>query len=167
MADTQGSGVPGSSTPEIVAGAEQPYMAIRAQVTLAELPALAARFGELFGWLGAHGLVPAGPPFFRYNVIDMERELDMEAGVPVTASVGGEGAIGPGVLPAGRYATVVHVGHPKELMMATKDLLDWGAGQGLKWDISPGEHGDRWGSRPSQEPDMSKWRTQLAFRLAD
>jgi hypothetical protein len=34
--------------------------------------------------------------------------------------------------------------------------------------------GDRWGARlefyltdPAEEPDMSKWQTQLAFRLAD
>ena len=28
--------------------------------------------------------------------------------------------------------------------MATEELLDWAAGQGLKWDMSPGEHGDQW-----------------------
>ena len=42
-----------------------------------------------------------------------------------------------GVLPAGRYATVTHVGHPSELMGVTKSLLDWAAGQGLTWDMSP------------------------------
>ena len=79
-----------------------------------------------------------------------------------------------GVLPAGRYATLTHVGHPSELMGATKALLDWAAGQGLTWDMSPDADGDRWGSRleiyltdPREEPDMSKWVTQLAFRLAD
>jgi hypothetical protein len=40
--------------------------------------------------------------------------------------------------------------------------------------MTPGESGERWGCRlesyltdPRQEPDMSKWVTQLAFRLAD
>jgi hypothetical protein len=53
-------------------------------------------------------------------------------------------------------------------------LLDWAAEQGLTWDVSPSEDGDRWGARlefyltdPAEEPDMSKWQTQLAFRLAD
>lgn len=66
------------------------------------------------------------------------------------------------------------MGHPSELVGATRALLDWTAAQGLTWDMSPGEAGERWGSRleihltdPSQEPDMSKWETQLAFRLAD
>ena len=79
-----------------------------------------------------------------------------------------------GVLPAGRYATLTHVGHPSELMAATKALLDWAAEQGLTWDVTPGEDGDRWACRlenyltdPSQEPDMSKWVTQLAFKLAE
>ena len=70
-------------TPEIVTRAAQPYAAVRAQVTMAELAGLGARFGEVFGWLGARGLAPAGPPFFRYNVIDMARQLDVEAGVPI------------------------------------------------------------------------------------
>jgi effector-binding domain-containing protein len=162
------------SGPEIVTRAEQPYVAIRGHVTVAEIAAFAVRTGEVFGWLGARGLVPAGPPFLKYNVIDMARQLEIETGVPVAAPVDGGGEVISGVLPAGRYATVTHVGHPSELMGVTGALLDWAAGQGLTWDISPDADGDRWGSRveiyltdPSEEPDMSKWVTQLAFRLAD
>jgi effector-binding domain-containing protein len=161
-------------TPEIVTRAEQPYMAISAQVTLAELPGLGARLGEVFAWLGAHGLQPAGAPFFRYNVIDMAGQLDMEAGVPVVATAAGDGHVMPGVLPAGHYVTTVHIGHPQGLARATGELLGWATGQGLKWDMSPGARGEHWGSRleiyltdPGQEPDMDKWETQLAFRLAD
>ena len=163
-----------SASPEIVTRTEQPYVAIRAGVTMSELPGLGARFGEVFGWLGARGLAPAGAPFFKYNVIDMARELEVEAGVPVAASVDGDGHVVSGVLPAGRYATLTHVGHPGELHGVTEALLDWAAGQGLTWDMSPGPDGDRWACRleisltdPAQEPDMSKWATQLAFRLAD
>ena len=162
------------SAPEIVTRAEQPYVAIRAHVTMAELGGLGARLGEVFGWLDARGLAPAGAPFFRYNVIDMERELEVDAGVPVAAAVDGDGQVVADVLPAGRYATVTHVGHPSELLGATKALLDSAAEQGLRWNVSPGDRGERWGCRleiyltdPSQEPDMSKWQTQLAFRLAD
>jgi len=180
-------------TPEIVTRAAQPYAAIRAKVTMAELAGLAARFGEIFGWLGARGIGPAGPPFFRYNVIDMDRLLDVEAGVPIAAdptvtgpTVTGPTAPGPtaprptgddqvltGVLPAGRYATVLHQGHPTELGSAVADLLDWAAGQQLTWDMTPGADGEHWGCRlesyltnPAVEPDMSKWVTELSFRLA-
>lgn len=163
-----------SATPEIVIRAEQPYVAITGRVSMAELGAFATRTGEVFAWLGGRGLPPAGPPFLKYNVIDMARQLEVENGVPVAAATGGEGEVISGVLPAGRYATVTHVGHPSELFEATRALLDWAAGQGLTWDMSPGETGDRWASRleiylsdPREEPDMSKWVTQLAFRLAD
>ena len=162
-----------STAPEIATRAEQPYVAIRARVTMAELGGLGARFGEVFGWLGARGLAPAGAPFFKYNVIDMMRELEVEAGVPVAAAADGDDHVVSGVLPAGRYATVTHVGHPSELMEVTKALLEWATAQGLTWDVSAADGGERWGSRleiyltdPGEEPDMSKWQTQLAFRLA-
>jgi effector-binding domain-containing protein len=128
---------------------------------------------EVFAWLGARGAASAGPPFWKYNVIDMARELEIEAGVPVAAAVAGDDRVVSGVLPAGRYATLTHVGHPSELMAATKALLDWAAEQGLTFDMTPGDDGDRWASRlenyltdPSQEPDMSQWVTELAFKLA-
>jgi effector-binding domain-containing protein len=157
-----------------VTRAEQPYVAIRAQVPMAELSGVADRLGEVFGWLGARGLAPAGPPFFKYNVIDMAGELEVEAGVPVAAAVDGDGQVVSGVLPAGRYATLTHQGYPSELVDATKTLLDWADEQGLSWDMSLEGTGERWGARlenyltdASQEPDMSKWLTELAFRLAD
>ncbi len=161
------------AAPEIAARAEQPYVAIRTRVTMAELGGLGARFSEVFAWLGARGLAPAGAPFFRYNFIDMMRELEVDAGVPVAAAVDGDGHVVSGVLPAGRYATLMHVGPPSELPEVNKALLDWAAEQGLTRDMSPVGDGERWGSRleiyltdPSQEPDMNKWVTQLAFRLA-
>jgi effector-binding domain-containing protein len=163
-----------SATPEIVTRAEQPYVAIRGRVTMDEIGAFAVRTPEVFAWLGAHGVPPAGPPFLKYNVIDMMRQLEIDNGVPVAAPADGDGDMIAGVLPAGRYATVIYVGHPSELVGATKALLDWGAAQNLTWDMSPSADGDRWGSRleiwltdPREEPDMSKWATQLAFRLAD
>ena len=163
-----------SAAPEIVTRAEQPYVAIRTRVTMAELAGLGARLGDVFGWLGARGLAPAGAPFFKYNLIDMTGELEVEAGAPVTATVVGDDYVVSGVLPAGRYATLTHLGHPSELAEVTKALLDWAARQDLTWDMSPADGGERWGCRleiyltdPSQEPDMSKWQTQLAFRLAD
>jgi effector-binding domain-containing protein len=104
----------------------------------------------------------------------MDRQLEVEAGVPVVAPVQPDGDVVAGVLPAGRYATVLHVGHPGELVAATGALLDWGAAEDLKWDTAPGADGERWAGRleiyltdPQQEPDMSKWETVLAFRLAD
>ncbi len=164
-----------SAAPRIETRAEQPYAAVKARVTMATLGTVVPPLNqEVFAWLGERGVAPAGPPFWKYDLIDMSGMLEVEAGVAVAAAVAGDGRVLSGVLPAGRYATVVHVGHPGELAGVTAGLLDWAAGQGLTWDMSPDEDGERWGSRleiyltdPRQEPDMSKWATQLAFRLAD
>jgi DNA gyrase inhibitor GyrI len=88
--------------------------------------------------------------------------------------VAGDERVLAGVLPAGRYVTMTHVGHPDGLYEATGRLLTWAKEQGLSWDSSDTEAGERWGARleiyesdPDDEPDMNKWVTVLAFRLAD
>ena len=160
--------------PTIVHRAEQPYLAIPGVVTMQTIGQIADRLPELYGWLGEHGIEPTGAPFFKYNVIDMEQRLDMEVGFPVAVAVAGEGEVVAGVLPAGRYASVHHVGHPDELVTVTGALLDWAAERGLRGDATETEEGDEWGCRlevynnnPADEPDMTKWETDLYFRLAD
>ena len=64
--------------------------------------------GEVFGWLADHGAKPSGPPFWKYNVIDMERHLEIEAGVAVEQPLPGDGRVLAGMLPGGSYATLVH-----------------------------------------------------------
>jgi effector-binding domain-containing protein len=160
--------------PAIIERAAQPYVGIVRRVRMNEIAAVADSMDAVFGWLAERQVQPAGAPFFKYNVIDMERELEVEAGVPVVTAVEGAGEIVGGVLPVGRYATVRHVGHPDELVDVTRDLLVWAAERGLAWDRADGPDGQRWGCRleiyetdPDDEPDMAKWETVLAFRLAD
>lgn len=161
-----------ATTPEITERAEQPYVAIKAGVTMEQLSGLADRLGEVFGWLAGRGVAPAGPPFFRYDVIDMAGLLAVEAGVPVAAPVEGDGRVIAGVLPAGRYGTALHVGPYDGLIGAVENLLQWAEAQGLEWDRSDADDGEHWGSRleiyltdPREQPDPSKWETELAFRL--
>jgi RNA polymerase sigma-70 factor, ECF subfamily len=105
----------------------------------------------------------------------MARELEMEAGVPVAAAVDGDGGeVYGGELPAGRYATALHHGHPQGLADATRDLLAWAAEQGLAWDKAHTPQGERWAARlesylsdPAEVPDMADWETVLAIKLAD
>jgi effector-binding domain-containing protein len=160
--------------PTIVERAEQPYVGVTGSVTMQRFSEIADRLPGVFGWLGARGIEPADAPFFKYNVVDMEREMEIEAGVPVATAVDGDGEVSSGVLPAGRYATVTFVGHPSRLVEPTRDLLVWAAEQGLRWDMVETDRGQRWGCRlevlltnPADEPDMDKWETQLLFRLAD
>ena len=163
-----------STEPTIIERSAQPYAAITVTATMQNLGEVVPPLnGEVFGWLAAHGGEPAGPPFWKYNVIDMERGLEIEAGVATREPVAGDGRVHGGVLPAGRYATLQHVGHPSTLIDATARLLRWADAQDLKWDVSPTSEGERWGCRlelyltdPREQPDMNAWETQLAFRLA-
>src|SRR5215469_12740514 len=98
--------------PEISQRAAVPYVGISQWVSMAELGSVADRIPEIFGWLGTHGIAPAGPPFFRYDVIDMKRQLLVEVGVPVASAVQDDGNIQAGTLPAGQFAVMTHTGAP-------------------------------------------------------
>jgi effector-binding domain-containing protein len=161
--------------PQIVERAAQPYVAIRAFVTMQTLgTVLPGLHPEVFAWLGARGIPPAGAPFWKYNVVDMERQLEVEVGVPIAVETDGDDRVLSGVVPAGKYATLWHTGHPDTLADPTASLLSWAADQGLAFDLTESGDGQRWGARleiyetdPAAEPDMNKWLTELAFRLAD
>ncbi|GAA2095370.1 GyrI-like domain-containing protein [Microlunatus panaciterrae] len=161
--------------PKIIQRDAQPYVSITANVTMdsigQELPPL---HGELDAWLVSKGLQPAGPPFWKYNVIDMAGTMEVEVGCPVAEPVSSDGRVRAAVLPAGRYATLTHTGHPSELMPATGALLDWAAEQGLEWDVVDSADGPHWAARlevylsdPAEQPDMSTWVTELVFKVAD
>jgi len=158
----------------VVQRGEQPYVAIPALVAMhelgAQLPPLTPR---LFGWLAARGVAPAGPPFWKYNVIDMAALLEVEVGVGVERPVAGDDQVRSGVLPAGRYVVARHRGHPDTLEPATAELLAWSETQGLRWDVRQVDGQERWVARleeyltdPDDEPDLTQWETDLVFRLA-
>lgn len=152
----------------------QPYVAIRAQVTMQTmddiLPPLQP---QVFAWLRERDIPAAGPPFWKYNVIDMDRVLEVEVGVPVAAPVAGDDRVLAGVLPGGRYATVRYTGHPDGLIGVIASLREWASQEDLTWDMTNTPDGEQWAARleiyetdPADEPDMTKWTTQLAFRLS-
>ena len=163
------------SEAQVIERSAQPYVAIKSQVTMQTLGAvLPGLHPHVFAWLGQRGIAPAGAPFWKYNVIDMDRNLEAEVGVPVAAAVSGDDQVLAGVLAPGRYATLRYTGHPDGLLGATASLLKWAEEQNLTWDMRQTPDGERWGSRleiyetdPAEQPDMSKWTTQLAFRLAN
>jgi effector-binding domain-containing protein len=152
----------------------QPYVAIGAQVPMHDLSTVIPQsLEEVFAWLGRQGVAPAGPPFIRYLVIDMPARLEVEVGVPVASAVPGDGRVSAGLLPAGRYATLVYTGIDRGIE-ANAALLAWGAQQGLVWDRWAAQNGDGFGARyesfltnPDEEPDRAKWQTEVAIRLAD
>ena len=160
--------------PKLEDRAEQPYVAIRTQVTMQDWgTAIPQLLGEVQAWLEKRGAAPAGAPFIRYRVINMAAKLDIELGFPVASAASGDARVSAGVLPAGRYASLVYTGDYAGLVGANAALLDWGAEKGLVWDSWAADNGDAFGARfesyltdPGTEPDPAKWETEVAIRLA-
>lgn len=160
--------------PNIVEHPDRPYVGVRRTITMTTFGEVGDRIGELIGWLAQRGIAPAGAPFLRYDSIDMAADrLVVEAGVPIAEPVAGEGDIFAAHLPAGRYATVTHHGHPDQLAGVVEALLKWAAERDLAWDMFEKDGAEHWGCRlelyptdPRVEPDPSKWDIDLEFRLA-
>ena len=161
--------------PDLENRRQQTYVGRTEAVTMATIDRAADRIPEIITWLGEHGVAPAGAPFLRYRVIDMEGAVVVEAGVPVDDS-----AIGASVeqselqlqsLPAGRYVTLTHHGHVAELKDVNAALMAWAAEQGITWDMSTADDGQHWACRletyltnPVEQPDSHQWMTLLAMK---
>jgi len=164
----------GLSTPIVVAREARSYLGIHAVVTMATIDEMVpVLIGELLGRADV-ALAATGAPLVRYDVIDMERELLIQVGVPVAPGTTGDARAIPGVLPAGRYLTATHTGPYSNLEEATGTFLAWASEHGHRFDVQPGPGGDVWGCRlehyptdPMNEPDPSRWETVLEFRLQD
>jgi effector-binding domain-containing protein len=162
--------------PRIQERAAQPYLAIPLTVTMEGGfgEEVESGFSELFGWLEEHGVAPAGAPFIRFLVIDMEGELEIELAVPVTEGVPGEGRFRADVLSAGRYGTLLHVGSYDDLVASNATLQEWAEEQGIVWDSWDTDLGSAWRGRiehhltdPKVEPDPSKREVEVAYLIAE
>ena len=167
-----------TASPLLESRPAQPYMGIRLRANgEAEFRAAAdAGFPELFGWLGHNNLQPAGPPMIRYYALDENGfPTAFELGVPVSQPVDGDGRVERLELPAGEYAVLVHVGPYRhddvpDLRAARDRLLAWAANEGIE--IAVEEAGgsvtfaacvERYLNDAINEPDWTKWQTELAY----
>ncbi|HEU5090153.1 MAG TPA: GyrI-like domain-containing protein [Roseiflexaceae bacterium] len=163
-----------TTPPTIDERAPQPYAGIRTQVSHREFPTIIPKLlDETFGWLAQQAIAPAGAPFMRYHVIDMDGLMDVELGVPVAEPVAGNGRVGAGVLPAGRYASLIYTGVENGIA-GNAMLIGWARDQGLRWDQFDSPHGDGFVSRyevfltgPDDDPDPANWDTEVAIKLAE
>ena len=160
--------------PKIEERAAQPYVGIRTQVPIRKFRTVIPRLlDEVFTWLKERNIAPDGPPFMRHHVINMEALMDIALAVPVAEAIEGDDRVVGGELPAGRYAALIYTG-VKNGIKGNGALLEWGAQQGLQWDRWDDESGEAFGARiewfltdPDNEPDDTKWETEVAIRLAE
>ena len=160
------------SQPKIDERPAQPYMGIREQVPFKGMFREITRlFKALNAWARQQSLEPAGPPFLRYHVIDMSGQMDIEAGLPVTVPLPEDDPVRVGVLPAGRYASLVYNGSG---LAGNKALIDWARANRLAWDRWDDTNGDAFRCRyetyltdQDVEPRKTRWKIEVAIKLSD
>ena len=126
---------------------------------------------ELNAWVEENKVKTAGPPFLRFHVIDMRGSMDISYGIPVHTALSNEGDIKADELPAERYASLVYSGGG---ISANRALIQWVRAKGMKFDRWNTEQGNHFRSRyetyltdPKVEPRKSKWKIEVAIKLAD
>lgn len=160
------------SGPKIDERADQPYMGIRTQTPMSGMSKVVTRmFKEMNAWARKQVLEPVKPPFLRFHVIDMEGDMDIEVGFPVVKPLKDDGDVRAGVIPAGRYASLIYTGSGYS---GNKALIEWAKSNGIAWDRWDDANGDAFCSRyesyltdPKTEPRKTKWEIEVAIKLAD
>ncbi|GGS38958.1 GyrI-like domain-containing protein [Actinokineospora fastidiosa] len=146
------------------------YAGITEKATLAEWGRVNALVPEVLEWLTGHGIAPAGPPLYRYYAGDATTPIEVEVGWPVAGDVPASDRVRAGVLPAGRYAVLVHRGHPDRIAESFGVLESWAAREAVRWDVTEGRWACRYESYrtdPQVEPDPARWETEIAYLIRE
>jgi effector-binding domain-containing protein len=99
----------------------------RLPVRLSEIGSiLGGAFGEVYGYLGTHDVGPAGPPFVIYHgVPHADDPFDVEICAPVDRATDAPTGWRFQELPAGTFATLMHVGPYDTVGAAYHALTAW------------------------------------------
>ena len=108
----------------IVEKGERPYAGIRLRTPFPGMFAAANQaLKELRAWAGKANSGPQGPYFIRYYHCDMTDIMEIEAGVVTTSAPSHHPRIKAGVMPGGRYASLIYRGNG---LRANQALMLWG-----------------------------------------
>lgn len=160
--------------PKLEDRAAQFTVGIRAQVPMQKLPEVIPQLiDETAAWLDEQDATPAGAPYIRYHVINMEEFLDIEIGFPVETALMGDDRVQASIIPAGRYGTLIYTDVSKGIE-SNAALIGWAREKGIEWDAWDAETGHAFASRieylldgPDDDPNPANWRTEVAIRLQD
>ena len=129
---------------------------------------------RIFQWLGVHQIPPLGGPLYIYRHIGgPDGAVDVTVAVPVAAPVATSEGLVLGELPAGTYVVGRHTGAPDAIPAAYDEVRAWAAEHGHRLDAPLDDDGGQWTGHaehfltdPAEEPDPSKWVTDLLFKTA-
>lgn len=133
----------------------------------------------LFGRLAQRGLVPAGPPFVRYLVVDETRvpqdgppPARFAWAAPLGQPAEGDDLLHAGELPAGRWIVALHRGGYAGLGALHGIVHSWAWEEGHVVAREPAEGGTAFGGAvehfrvgPHEDLDPWAWETDVAYLL--
>jgi effector-binding domain-containing protein len=87
---------------------------------------LGTAFGEVYGYLGQHGVEPKGPPFVIYHGMPVADDpFDIEICAPVVRRTDAPAGWQVQELPAGTFATLLHIGPYDTVGTAYDEMTGW------------------------------------------
>lgn len=127
---------------------------------------------RIYQWLADHGIVPQSGPLYIYrHVGGLEELVDLIVAVPVAGPVEPTSGLMLGSLPSGTYVVGHHVGAPDEIPASHAKVKEWAEAKGHRLDVLRDDSGALWTGHaehfltdPTEEPDPSKWTTELLFK---
>ena len=171
LADTQ-TAMPGIgiSIPVVVERPAQPYLALRAEGRMHDLPVFAPpKFADLHDAMRQRA-IHAGDGFFRYRRFTADGGVELDVGTCTQQDEDGRGDIFCDKLPAGRYAFATYRGPYDRLYDAFAMLEGWIETRGLAPAGSAGEpecQVEIYRISPAQTRDPLQWETDLLLKLAE
>lgn len=126
---------------------------------------------RIYQWLAEHEINPIGGPLFIYRHIgDPADPVDLTVGVPIAEAVRPSAGLALGTLPPGTYLVGRHTGPPDENPAAQAEVRTWAEHNGMTISSSAESDGESWTghaehflTNPADEPDKSKWVTELLY----
>jgi effector-binding domain-containing protein len=160
-------------TPTIESRPAQPYVGIAISAPMKEWGKVNDLVPQVFGWTAQNGLTIAGPLLYRYLIIgDMDKPFDVEVGVVVAEAAQGDGRIKAGEIPAGKYATIMHHGHPDKMVHSYARLEEWAKNEGIRFKTTQENGKEVWAGRfeffltnPEEQPDLDQWDMQILYQI--
>lgn len=145
---------------ELLVRPAQPAVAMRTTVPVEKLKDfLGQAYCATFTYISEMGAQPVGMPFACYRNMDMQA-LDVEAGCAVSRALPARGELLAAEIPAGQYATCMHVGSYDSMTVTYEAMSKWMAEQGVQ---PTGVVYEFYHSEPETPPEQTV--TQIAFVL--
>ena len=124
-------------------------------------------------WLLDHQVSSWGKPFFRFYMINMGTEYDLEVGYLISNPIAGDETVKGNEIPAGTYGVLQYKGKNRGYQ-GNKALIEWAKALHIEWDRWDSPDGDNFQCRYEvylsnieNEPDHRNWVKEVCIKVKE